>query len=115
MVSCFLLQACKDQNISFDKIGWNEQADGKACPPLRERMVEDLVTNHTLIGLKYSEVIAKLGTADNNRSTPVGTLRFELSVDYKSGDIFHVKALDLNYIRDSTVTSWKIVEYDVDL
>lgn len=109
------LVSCKDKSIQFNKAGWNTPCDGIPCPVLREKMLEDLLKNHKLIGLKYLQIISKLGNVDNHERTPSSIMRYEIINEYTMGDIVHIKALDLYYNRDSIVTSLKLVNYDVDM
>jgi hypothetical protein len=115
MTASFFLSSCKDNDMLFDKTGWNAPGDGSPCPVLREKMLNDLLNNHKLIGLTYRQIISKLGNLDNHEQTPSGIIRYEITTEYTMGDIVHIKALDLYYNRDSIVTSWKLVNYDVDL
>lgn len=110
----FLL-SCKNKDLTFDKAGWNYPCDGLPCPVLRDRMIDDLLENHKVTGLTYNQVISKLGNTDNHEQTPSGIMRYEISTDYTMGDIVHIKALDLYYDKDSIVTSWKLVNFDVDM
>lgn len=74
-----------------------------------------ILTNHKLIGLTYRQIVSKIGNADNNEQTPSGIMRYEITTEYTSGDVVHIKALDFYYNRDSIITYWKIVNYDVDM
>lgn len=115
LIAFFSLLSCRSTDIPFNKAGWNEPCDGIPCPVLRDKMLNDLLNNHKLIGLTYQQIISKLGNVDNHEQTPSGIMRYEISTEYTMGDIVHIKALDLYYNKDSIVTSVKLVNYDVDL
>ena len=115
LVLAFVFYSCQNKKIPFNKIGWNEYADGVSCPPLRDLMLNDLLTNHKIIGLTYQQLLLKLGQADNNEFTKSGILRYQISAEYTWGDIVHIKALDFYFNADSVITSSKIIKFDVDL
>ena len=110
-----LLISCQDKHVPFNKTGWTESVDAKPCPPLREQMVDDLLSNHLIKGLTYRQIISKLGPSDNHENTKPDILRYEISNEYTNGDIVHITALDFNFTKDSVITSWDIVKFDVDL
>lgn len=109
------LYGCQDKGIPFNKTGWNEYADGEPRPPLRSLMLDDLLSNHTLKGLSFHELVLKLGNPDNHQFTEPNRLRYEISVDYTTGNIAHIKALDFYFSGDSIIIPWKVVQYDVDM
>lgn len=113
----FLLHivSCKEKSTPFDKAGWNTPCDGIPCPVLREKMLDDLLNNHQIIGLTFDQVISKLGNVDNHEMTPNGIMRYEITAKYTMGDIVHITALDLHLNKDSIVTSWTITAFDVDM
>lgn len=116
VVTLFLhLASCKDKNVSFNKVGWNIPCDGVPCPVLREKMLDDLLKNHKIVGLTYRQVISKLSNVDNHERTPIDIMRYEISAEYTMGDVVHIKALDLYFDKDSIITSWKIAKFDVDM
>ena len=106
---------CEDNQIGFDKNGWNLYTDGQACPPLREFMTKNLLSSHKIKGLTYQELINKLGKPDNNEFTPPNIIRYELTFKHKFGDIFQVRTLDFCFSKDSIINSWKFEKYNVDL
>lgn len=107
--------SCKNEQIPFDKIGWNKPCDGVPCPVIRDKMIDDLLKNHKLIGLSYRQIISKLGDTDNSEDTSKNIMRYEISTEYTFGDIVHINALDLHYNKDSIVTSYIINNYDIDM
>lgn len=107
--------ACRDKNIPFNKNGWNEDADGEPCPPLRNLMLDDLLSNHKLKDLTFHELILKLGNPDNHQFTEPNLFRYEISVDYTTANMACIKALDFYLSEDSIISSWKVVQFEVDM
>lgn len=109
---CFSLESCKDKNIPFDKTGWNESGDGIPCPPLRDRMLNDLLKNHRLKGLTCRQLIDKLGEPPLCETCGDKTLSYEVVVKYGMDiDPTYIKTLDFHYNKDSIITDWKITEF----
>ena len=111
----FFIVSCRNKGIPFNKTGWNEVVDAKPCSPLRELMIDDLLTNHRIKGLTYKQLVFKLGNPDNIEFTGSNLLRYEIKEDNGVGDIVHIEALDFYFAKDSIITSWRIVKYDVDM
>jgi hypothetical protein len=107
-----LFGSCRDKNIPFNKIGWNESGDGIPCPPLREKMLNDLLHNHKLKGLTYRALVDKLGEPTIFEMGDTNTVSYELVVEYGFDiDPKYIKTLDFYYNKDSIITNWEIKEY----
>lgn len=105
------MSACLKSNVKFDKLGWNTYGDGIPCPPLRERMLEDLLKNHKLIGLSYRQLIDKLGEPPKCDICESNRISYEIVVDYGYDiDPVFIKTLDFYYNKDSLITDWTINE-----
>ena len=97
------------QGLKFNKSNWEVKEDWDY--PYRDRMLNDLVKNHKLVGLTYGQLIDSLGPPANtgNDSGSVSyeiTTRFKSDIDPTSGKNLYIK---LN--PESVVTSYKISEW----
>jgi hypothetical protein len=98
-----------DRQIKFDKGKWNDQIDPLFPSSYRSRMIDDLITNYKLIGLKYSRLIELLGVPDMKDDT---SLSYKIVVDYGHGvDPVYAKNLDFSFSKDSVIISFKIDEW----
>lgn len=72
-------------------------------------MIKDLTTNHKLIGLSYAQLISYLGDPDGKETNSVV---YTIAIDYGSDiDPVYSKKLEFSYSKDSTITSFKILEW----
>ncbi|WP_207427639.1 hypothetical protein [Pedobacter sp. SYSU D00535] len=73
-------------------------------------MIEDLTKNHTLLGLKNSELTGLLGPPDIEQDLNIG---YYLEVDYGSDiDPVSTKTLSFSLNSDSTVKHYRIEEWN---
>jgi hypothetical protein len=99
--------ACTERK--FEKIGWTSKTDPNFPPSEREAMLNDLLTSHKLVGLKYTDVIALLGVPDEVDSS---LMSYEIEIDYGSDiDPIYTKDLYLFITRDSLIRSYEIKEW----
>jgi len=101
--------SCKPE-MKFDREKWNYQTDPAAPPDYRNRMVNDLMQHHQLIGLHYTQLVQLLGEP----SFIDGTIDadYELDIDYgRDIDPIYIKNLTIHLSKDSVVTSFKIDEW----
>ncbi len=111
VISVVFFLSCNDMqhHTKFDKNKWQEQTDPLFPSPYRSQMVEDLTTNHKLVGLKYSQLIELLGIPDYKDSS---SLSYKIIVDHgKDIDPVYTKDLEFTFSNDSTVTAFKINEW----
>jgi len=105
------VSGCKNfGQIKFDKAKWNEDYQDGFPPKARNKMVNDLVENHKLKGLKYWEVIELLGEPIAKDSS---TFSYEVVIKYDglfAIDPTYVKSLVFYFSKDSTITDVKIEE-----
>lgn len=101
--------------MKFNKKGWNEYGDAIPCPPLREKMLDDLLKNHKLKGLTYGQLIDKLGTPTKYEDSDSNCVSYEIIVKYGNLDPVFIKTLDFYYNKDSIITEYKTREFEVDL
>jgi len=72
-------------------------------------MLDDLVSNHKLVGLSYAQLIKYLGKPDAKEDKLV---IYHLIIDYGNDiDPTYTKNLVLTYSKDSVITSLKVVEH----
>ena len=96
--------ACK-RNRKFDRDKWNE-GDGLTFS-YREGMVDDLLKNNKLKGLKYQDVVHLL---HRPQQSDRAQMTYEITEIYKPGKPRYVKQLILS-MKDSVVTDVKIYEH----
>ena len=110
VVLFFFIPSCNSiQQIKFDKVKWNERTDPAFPPPYRSKMLKDLTTEHKLVGLKYSQLIELLGEPNFNDSS---SLAYKIIEDYGHDiDPVYTKNLDFTFLKDSTITSFKVYEW----
>jgi hypothetical protein len=98
------LTACK-QHTKFEWEGW-DYGDGLEFP-FRNNMVDDLLQNHKLKGLKYQEVIHLLHRPQLSSATE---MVYDIDEINKPKRPRYVKKLILS-LKDSVVTDAKIYEH----
>jgi hypothetical protein len=98
------LSACKNHS-KFDRDDWND-GDGLTFA-YRAGMVDDLLQNYKLKGLKYQEAIHLLHRPQQSDKTQ---MLYEILEVRKPGEPYHVKQLILS-LKDSVVTDAKIYEH----
>ena len=70
-------------------------------------MLSDLITNHKLIGLKYSQIVELLGEPDFKDS-----LCYSIIVDYGTNiDPVYTKNLNFTFSMDSIITSFNVQDW----
>jgi hypothetical protein len=109
-----LLLGCKDkkkENIKFEKVAWNTYGDAVACPPCRDQMLEDLVKNHKLKGITFSQLCELLGEPPKCETCEKNTVEYEIVVDYGHDiDPVYFKLLEFTLDKDSIIINWRIKE-----
>jgi len=101
------LASC-DNQIKFDKNAWRTKNDIYPCE-CREQMIEDLIKNHKLIGLRNNELKQFLGAPDMEQDL---NIQYDLVIDYGSDiDPIHKKTLLFKLNRDSTIEDYQINEW----
>ncbi|MES2379512.1 MAG: hypothetical protein V4538_00620 [Bacteroidota bacterium] len=107
--TCILLVSC--EKSKFDKIGWNEKGDLGSYPK-RKSMLNDLIENHKLKGIKYKELIELLGLPENYSDEEYNTMTYNIEIDYGFDiDPTYSKHLKIELAIDSVVKSYEIVEW----
>ena len=102
--------------MSFEKNGWQKKFNGDY--PDRDAMVQDLLDNHTLVGLTTRLITEFLGEED--RVELVGKpktdgrnyMTYQVLEEFGSDiDPVHTKYLVLEYNEDSIITKSKLLEW----
>ncbi|MBT1689142.1 hypothetical protein [Dawidia soli] len=110
LMVCFvviIMISCGEKK--FEKTGWTAKTDSNFPPNKRGEMLSDLLSSRKLVGLKYADVIALLGTPDGIDSSSVS---YEIEIDYGSDiDPIYRKDLYLFTTRDSIISSYEIKEW----
>lgn len=101
-----------NSNAKFEKMGWNQKGDLNSYPN-REKMLNDLMENHKIKGLKYSELVNLLGEPEINKTSESLTAFYNIQTEYGSDiDPVYIKNLEISLSIDSVaqsciVTNWK--------
>lgn len=105
-VLCILLSCNQDK---FGKAKWTYTNDPLFPSSDRPRMLDDLVSNHKLVGLSYAQLISYLGKPDAKEDK---SIIYHIIIDYENDiDPTYTKNLVLTYSKDSVITSLKVVEH----
>jgi hypothetical protein len=89
--------------IEFDKAKWSIK-EGEVYP-YRKEMLDDLIANHLVHGLKYNEVLDMLGQPTK---TDTGYLFYRISRKSSGIVTLNVKTLVVKFTKDSTLEWRKI-------
>ncbi|HNU55537.1 MAG TPA: hypothetical protein PKN30_03035 [Flavobacteriales bacterium] len=105
-----------DQNIPFEKSGWQKKFDGDY--PNRDAMVRDLMDHHKLTGLTTRAITELLGEEDRvelvERPKAEGRnyMTYQVLEDFGWDiDPVHTKYLVLEFNQDSVVTKVDLLEW----
>lgn len=106
-----VLFSCK-RDLKFEKSGWN-QKDDVNCYLNRERMLNDLMKNHKIKGLKYTELVNLLGEPEIKTTSENITASYNLVTKY-GNDIDPIYSEDLviglspdSITQGSAIKIWK--------
>lgn len=99
--------SCKDHRI-FNKVGWTSNSDPAFPSPEREKILDDLIANHKLVGLTYAQLTDSLGQPDIQEAFTIG---YRITEDYGSDiDPVRSKNLIFTFSEDSVITSFQADE-----
>ncbi len=103
-----LLFSCHPFDIQFNKEQW---INIDRNDPDRGSMLNDLLTNHKIVGLSYKQLDSLLGEPN-----PADSLRvyYPIKIKYAmlSPDLDYEKDLVLYLNKDSVVTKFKVTEWE---
>ena len=111
LISLLTLLSCREIIFkqSFDKQKWDARDDWDY--PERNSMVDDLVQNHKIKGLKYKQLIALLNEPQGNGDDFL-SVYYQIIVDYGWDiDPVYTKNLEITFNKDSIVNSVTIKEW----
>jgi len=109
VILSFIFTTCNPDN-KFNKIQWLEHSDIEQYPN-RNRMVNDLMSNHKLKGLSYKQITDLIGEPEKNITGENNEIYYQILTEYGSDiDPVHTKTLILILDNDSTITDFKIDE-----
>ena len=110
IIGLLFIAACNSIGVSnkFDKSKWIAKDDMNY--PMREAILNDLVTNHQLRGLTYKQLIDSLGEPANYGDSK-DSIYYDVVVNYSNLDPKSGKYLVLHLSKDSVVTGFKVVEW----
>lgn len=109
---CGLLICChgpESKNVKFNKAQWDSVGDLMSFP-LRETMLNDLITHHQIKGLTYKQLIDSLGRPANY-SDSGDSIRYDIVVNYGSLDPKSGIYLAMGFNKDSVATGFKVVHW----
>jgi len=90
-----------DEHSTFDRVKWDEAYDGEYL--YREQMLQDLVDNHLLHGMKQDSVVLLLGQPDR---TDNSHLFYRISQKKLGLFALQTKTLVIKFTKDS-VLEWR--------
>ncbi|RFM29062.1 hypothetical protein DXN05_09905 [Deminuibacter soli] len=90
----------------FDKTMWQTKDDMEY--PYRNKMLNDLIKNYKLAGIRYTDLINLLGKPQFKDSSSIA---YEVITRYDAIDPNYTKRLDFTFSGDSIITSFKIAEW----
>ena len=105
----FILILISCNNHRFDKAKWSVKEDLEY--PYRNGMIKDLVKNHKLLGIKYRQIVGKLGLPEGKTTGKGDTAYYDIITDYGTIDPIYSKTLVLQFNNDSTVIDFKVDEW----
>jgi uncharacterized membrane protein len=109
-IGLLFIVACNSIGINekFDKSKWTAKDDMDY--PMRDAILNDLVTNHQLKGLTYKQLIDSLGEPANYGDNK-DSIYYDVVVNYGYLDPKSGKYLAIGFNKDSITTGFKVVEW----
>jgi hypothetical protein len=105
IMMCF---SCKHE-IKFNKTDWSKRSDGFYLN--RDKMINDLILNHELVGLNKIEVFQLLGEPENYSDAEPNSIYYNIVTDYGFNiDPVYIKNLRIGFNKLDQVESFKIEE-----
>ena len=112
LMSLLVNQGCHEVVVkqSFDKQKWNDREDMDY--PERNSIIDDLVKNHKIKGLKYKQLIELLKEPQGHDSLSV---YYQIVMDFGNDiDPVYTKNLEVTFNKDSIVNNVYIKEWKKD-
>jgi hypothetical protein len=111
LMSLLVLQGCREVVFKqhFDKQKWDEKEDWDY--PVRNSMVDDLIKNHKIKGLKYKQLIALLNEPQGRGADSL-SVYYQIVMDFGWDiDPVYTKNLEVSFNKDSVVNKITIKEW----
>ena len=115
VLGLLLMLGCQYQpeQVPFERNGWLEKVDGIIYPN-RERMLNDLLTRHKLIGLTTQELRNLLGPYDTWHSEQPDLVCYTIDTYMGTIDPVYIKTLLFAISHDSVVVDARIHVWEKD-
>jgi hypothetical protein len=95
--------------VPFDKEKWLEREDWDY--PRRDDMIDDLMKNHKLKGLRYKQMVELLGEPQGTTQDSIGVY-YQIVEDFGSDiDPVYTKNLSIEFNKDSVINKVTIEEW----
>ncbi len=107
-IMLFAVTGCSNAK-KFDREKWN-YGDGLNFP-LRDEIVDNLLTTHQLKGMTYRQVIDTLGRPQRRDTLQLSYQIIDNSFEYSRKKPIHKKSLILYFSRDSVVVKTEVYEH----
>ncbi len=109
VIIVFFVCSCNSDR-KFNKTAWQQRGD-LGIYPERKKMLKDLMNNHGLKGLNYTQLIDLLGEPDKYSDEEPNTVTYNIVSDYgRDIDPIFLKNLEVKFSSDSIVTDLNINE-----
>lgn len=106
VVLIFVIISCKNE-MKFNSKDWNERED--LFYSKRKFVVNDLITNHLKVGMRYDEIIRLLGKPSYESIQENSEIHYEILEKYGWNiDPEEIQYLDIKLNKDSTFASSNI-------
>src|ERR1700761_2676227 len=101
------------EQIKFNRAQWD---DGDIeIYPYRDAMLNDLLTNYHLKGMRYKDMTKLLGEPNRWENVNIDSPYYTINTDYGHDiDPVYTKALTIYLNKDSIITTYKIKEWRKD-
>jgi len=110
LILVLILSSCGVKEEKFNSQMWKEM-DGNSYSK-REPFVNDLMKNHLYKGMNYRKIIEILGKPEIFGENEKSRIGYILHIDYDMIDPIQGKDLIVDLSEDSTVTNYRIVEWE---
>ncbi|TDH26900.1 hypothetical protein EXU57_08830 [Segetibacter sp. 3557_3] len=95
----------------FEKSAWNEKGD-LGIYPNRDKMLKDIMNNHRLRGLTYTQLVELLGEPEDYSDVNPNTVYYNVVTEYgRDIDPVYLKNLEIGLSSDSVVIDVNIKEF----